>query len=160
MENASRESSHDHLWRLGEILVRKGCIQWSDLEDALALQQSTRRPLGEILIQRGLITPHILFQTLAAQFGKKFLELKSFRIQQEAVQIVPKHFAYEHKIMPLAVHKGVLIIAVSDPVDVWPISVLEKLTGMKDIQTVLSTPQDIEEHILKHYGQEGLSIQL
>jgi hypothetical protein len=57
-------------WRpLGQLLVEKGIIQAADLEVALAEQRSTGRLLGEILVAFGYVTGWTLAQTLAEQHG-------------------------------------------------------------------------------------------
>ncbi|MCX7667384.1 MAG: glycosyltransferase [Atribacterota bacterium] len=50
---------------LGEILVEKGLITRKQLEEALALQKETKGLLGEILISHGFLSPFALYQTLA-----------------------------------------------------------------------------------------------
>ncbi len=158
MEDAaitSNAANHDSLWRLGEILMQKGWLQWQELETALALQKNNNRPIGEILLHQGLISQDLLFEALAIQFGKKFVKLKRLKPQAVALQMVPKHFVYEHQVLPLVFDEGQLLLAIPDPLNVWPISMLGKMTGISDIATVLATPADIREAIEQYYGPEG-----
>lgn len=54
---------------LGEILVIRGLLSPAQLEAALLEQQRTKRLLGSILIARGMITAPDLSAALATQFG-------------------------------------------------------------------------------------------
>jgi hypothetical protein len=59
-------------WRpLGGILVERGLIDEAQLEKALAAQRREGRTLGEILVERGWVTPFGLATALASQHGLK-----------------------------------------------------------------------------------------
>jgi hypothetical protein len=69
-------------WRpLGELLVEKGIVNASDVEVALAEQRSTGRLLGEILVTFGYVTSWTLAQALAEQHG---VELERKEVTEEA----------------------------------------------------------------------------
>ena len=62
-------------WRpLGTLLVERGLLTAAELEDALALQEQTGERLGQILIKQGLVSHPALTDTLAEQYG---IELKA-----------------------------------------------------------------------------------
>jgi DNA repair exonuclease SbcCD ATPase subunit len=62
-------------WRpLGALLVEKGLLTAEELEDALAAQQTTGKRLGQILIDRGHVSGPALTNALAEQYG---IELKT-----------------------------------------------------------------------------------
>jgi hypothetical protein len=55
--------------RLGELLVSEGVLSAGELEDALAAQRTTRprKPLGELLLASGIVSPPLLVRLLAQQ---------------------------------------------------------------------------------------------
>jgi DNA repair exonuclease SbcCD ATPase subunit len=62
-------------WRpLGALLVEKGLLTAEELEDALAAQQTTGKRLGQILVDRGHVSGPALTNALAEQYG---IELKT-----------------------------------------------------------------------------------
>jgi chromosome segregation ATPase len=62
-------------WRpLGALLVEKGLLTAAELEDALAAQQTTGKRLGQILVDRGHVSGPALTNALAEQYG---IELKT-----------------------------------------------------------------------------------
>jgi hypothetical protein len=67
------EAAHD--WRpLGELLVAKGIVSQDELEVALTEQEETGRLLGAILVERGFVSGPALAIALAEQYG---VELKT-----------------------------------------------------------------------------------
>lgn len=57
---------------LGELLIEKGLLSESDLLLALAHQRDDGRPLGQILIAMGVLSEQDLARTLAEQHGFDF----------------------------------------------------------------------------------------
>jgi hypothetical protein len=57
---------------LGELLIEKGLLSESDLRLALAHQREDGRPLGQILIGMGILTEQDLARTLTEQHGFDF----------------------------------------------------------------------------------------
>jgi len=57
---------------LGEMLVAKGLISEEVLDDALEQQRIDGRPLGQILVAAGVLTPQNLARTLTEQGGFDF----------------------------------------------------------------------------------------
>src|ERR671934_1926536 len=57
-------------WRpLGALLVEKGLLTAEELEEALAAQQTTGKRLGQILVDRGHVSGPALTSALAEQYG-------------------------------------------------------------------------------------------
>src|SRR5215831_18642680 len=54
---------------LGILLVRRGVISREQLDDALAEQKTTQRPIGEIIVSRGFAPGPLIAQALATQHG-------------------------------------------------------------------------------------------
>jgi hypothetical protein len=56
---------------LGEILVQKGLLKQEDRDRMLAMSKDAGRPLGEILINNQLVSPHQIFEMLKLQIEMK-----------------------------------------------------------------------------------------
>lgn len=66
-------------WRpLGELFVEKGLISTDQLEEALAEQAATGKRLGEILVRNNLISSPELTQTLMEQLGREVAKEEGF----------------------------------------------------------------------------------
>ena len=137
---------------LGEIFVRKKLVTAEQLQIALKDQAETGQFLGEILIRLKFTSEIDLLRVLADQFNTRFVELDSVRINPSLVKLVAHNLVTEYKFMPIEMRSGVLLIAVSNPLDMWPGSVLQKKMNLTEVQVVLATKKDIEQTITKHYG--------
>lgn len=144
--------------RLGEILVEKGIITPRELELAVAQQQKTKRVLGQVLIEMGFVSERKLLEILAQQQGIAFLELKDIKIKEKVLKSVPAKFAWHYKIMPIALEENVLTIAISNPFEVWPIDDLESHLGFR-VEKVLATSEDIMSAIKRYYGVAAETIE-
>jgi hypothetical protein len=66
-------------WRpLGQLLVEQGMLAPSDLERALAEQQRSGRRLGETIVELGFVSGPELANALAAQYGIELTTEKGF----------------------------------------------------------------------------------
>ena len=137
--------------RLGDILIEQHLITPQELERALAEQQTTQKPLGQVLRAMGLISERKLLQVLAQQQGIAFVELKDIPIEPGLIQKIPAKLVWHYKVMPVSLVANVLTIAVSDPFDVWPIEDLETHLGFR-VEKILATSQDISDALKKYYG--------
>ena len=57
--------------RLGDILLHDGHINENQLYEALEIQKETKKHLGTILVQQGIISLNVLIRTLKRQFYKR-----------------------------------------------------------------------------------------
>ena len=137
--------------RLGDILVEKGLITKDDLSKALEIQQDEKTFLGRVLVDQGLVAESDLLETLSEQQGLSFVKLRDRVISDDIVRLVPAKFVRHYNIMPISFADDVLTIAVSNPFDMWPVDDLESNLGYR-VERVLATSADISECIQKHYG--------
>jgi murein DD-endopeptidase MepM/ murein hydrolase activator NlpD len=75
--------------RVGEVLVQKGYITPENLTDALLLQNQTQQKLGEILVQQGLVTQRQLNQALTEQKWRNWTAAALFSLGTGVV-VTPK----------------------------------------------------------------------
>ncbi len=141
--------------RLGEILVRKKALTQEQLDAALHEQARTGDFLGEILVRMGFVHETDLLKTLAEQFNTHFVTLQNVHINPLVVKMVPYDLVSEHKFMPIEMRASVLLIAVSNPLDMWPMSALQKQLSLTEVQIVLASKADILETIQKYYTKLG-----
>lgn len=114
---------------LGDRLISKGLISNKQLQIALIQQRVTGAILGETLISLGFLTSQEFAQTIAEQFGKQYLDLRTFSISDEALQLVPKEIAQKCEYIPLEINGGVLSIGVMNPSNITAVDSVVQLTG-------------------------------
>ena len=72
---------------LGTILYRRGLVEQSELEEALAAGMESGERLGEVLIRRGLVAEEEIGRCLAAQQGLPFLDGEDLTVDPEVVSV-------------------------------------------------------------------------
>ncbi|WP_026840650.1 response regulator [Citrifermentans bremense] len=136
---------------LGQILVQSGIITVKTLERALTRQEGSGKRLGAILEEMGVITPEELVEALAQQSGMEMVKRITVQnVPGELLELVPGEIAISKLVFPLNRQGGVLAIAVSDPIDSETLDLLEKHSCNKIVQ-VLAAREEILGAIKQHY---------
>ncbi|MFV1975513.1 MAG: GspE/PulE family protein, partial [Candidatus Scalindua sp.] len=138
---------------LGKMLKEKGIISEEQLSRALAHQKKQSIRLGEALTEMGYVDHEDIINNLAEQFDWQVVNPMEVSISEDVIEAIPKNIAKKHNIIPVAKEDGLLVVAISDPLD---ISTLEDLrfTLNINVEGVLSTKSDIEDAIKKYYDKE------
>lgn len=136
---------------LGQILVQSGIITVKTLERALARQEGSGKRLGAILEEMGVITPEELVEALAQQSGMEMVKrITAQNVPVELLELVPGEVAINKLVFPLNRQEGVLAIAVSDPIDEETVTLLERHSRNKIVQ-VLAAREEILGAVKEHY---------
>ncbi len=147
------------VWRIGEILVQKKLITWEQLQEVLEEQKKTKEFTGEILVRKGYLSQPLLYKALAEQYQIRFVDLKRIKINPKAIELIPRSVAEKYTIIPIELREDVLLIGISNPLNVWPELELKQLTRINDIRTVLCLPQDILQLIQEQYASAQASVE-
>jgi len=131
---------------LGEILVDEGFITQEQLDEVRRESEQSGKSLGRTLIDAGLVAEGALVKALAMQIGLPFMDLSDFQIDLTAASLVPQSLARRYTALPIAFEEETLIVAMSDPGNVFAVDDIRTLTG-RDIRIVVATRSDIGEAI-------------
>ncbi len=141
--------------KLGDILVSKGVITAEQRDEALDVQKSTGEMFGEIIVDHGWATEEKILKALSEQFNMEFLRLDLTQTDWSAAQYFSPSLLLEHKCFPIRRDDQKITVAISDPLNAWTVSALEKHSRGRKIEIVLSTKQDIETAI-REFGKKTL----
>src|SRR3989338_9599593 len=136
---------------LGQLLIERGLLTPADLERALAEQKRSGEFLGTILMRLGIVAKEQLLPVLAEQMGIPYVRLSDVQVEPEALARVPPKFASHYRLMPLTLTDNTLQVAIADPFDVQTLDELRLLLDC-EVKPVFATPKEIEEAIARHYG--------
>ncbi len=139
--------------RLGDILIELGLLTEADLQGALANKQHDQK-LGDTLVQRGLITEQQLIETLEVQLGVPHVSLYRYPFEPKLFNVVPKDFAKRKMLVPLKTVGDKLYVAMTDPTDFFAIDDLRLTTGFQ-IEPAIASKDDIMRTISKYYEEES-----
>jgi type IV pilus assembly protein PilB len=142
--------------RLGELLVRENLISLQQLQKAQDEQRKTGGRIGSLLVQQGALAEADLTNFLSKQYGVPAISLKDFDVDDEVIKLIPKTTAEKHQIVPVNRAGASLIIAMSDPSNIFAIDDIKFLTGY-NVEVVVASEQAIREAIERYYAEKGPS---
>jgi type IV pilus assembly protein PilB len=140
--------------QLGQILIELGYITQDQLEQALAEHQRTPKSLGRVLIDLGMIKEGDLVRALAEQVGLEFVDLAEHPIDPTATTLLPEALARRYRAIPIGERDGKLLVAMSDPANVYALDDIRTITN-RDVQPLVATAADVERAIQKYAGMDG-----
>jgi len=138
--------------RIGELLLRESIISTQQLQDAQLDQRRTGKRLAYSLAKLGILGEKELTEFLSRQYGVPSISLSEFEIDLEVIELIPKEVATKHTVLPVQKAGSTLIVAMSDPSNIYAIDDLKFLTGL-NIEPVVTTDAAIEEAITRYYEQ-------
>jgi type IV pilus assembly protein PilB len=142
--------------RLGELLVRENLISLQQLQKAQEEQRKTGGRIGSLLVRSGAIAESDLTNFLSKQYGVPAISLKDFDVDVEVIKLVPKTIAEKHQVVPVNRAGSSLIIAMSDPSNIFAIDEIKFHTGY-NVEPVVASEQAIKEAIERYYAEKGPS---
>ena len=140
--------------QLGELLIERGILTKEQLDKALALQKEKGGLIGEVLVGLGFVKEEDIAQTLTAQYGFPYLPLTNYDIDMDVINIIPGRVSRQYLLIPVDRVGSNLTLAMSNPLNAQAIEDIELLTGCS-VHIFVSTSSDIKMAIEKYYkGKE------
>jgi CheY-like chemotaxis protein len=136
---------------LGEIFVERGLLTEVSVKRLVAHAKSKNIRLGELLEVIGLITPEELAEALAIQYRcRKILDFAKYSYPSSVLRIIPLETAVKDTIFPLKMDDGKLGLAVADPTTE---SLFAEISSQHNLKLILyvSTRTEINRAIARHY---------
>jgi type IV pilus assembly protein PilB len=140
--------------RLGELLVRENLISLQQLQKAQEESRKSGGRIGSLLVKQGSIAESDLTGFLSKQYGVPSIDLKEFEIDPEVLKLVPRATAEKHLVVPVNRTGASLVIAMSDPSNIFAIDDIKFLTGY-NIDVVVASEQAIREALDRLYAEKG-----
>ncbi|MFN9968373.1 MAG: GspE/PulE family protein, partial [Phycisphaerae bacterium] len=135
--------------RLGDALLKAGVINEQQLTRALAEQARTNRMLGELLIEQGVITPHVFLETLATTLGVRCVHLRHGLIDPQVFKLVGAEECERLRVVPMFKVRDRLTVAMAEPQSLPTIDRLRTIANCK-IRPVLALEPNILEFVKKY----------
>jgi len=143
---------------IGQVLIEKGVVTEEQILQAIETQRE--KPdvrIGELLVEMGAATWDDIYEALAELLGYEFVDLRASPIPAEVIEVVPKGIARKHQLVPVAEEDGVLVVAVTDPFDLYAMDNVRFYLG-RNVRCVLAAPDAVAEAIGKYYGIEESTV--
>lgn len=140
--------------KLGEILIEAGLLSPAQLNRALPHCGINGKRLGEVLISQHAITEQDLARCLSSQLNFPYVDLGREECDGTLVAALTEILAKRHKVVPIRLEGKTLSIAMADPLAYEKIADLAFATGYA-IRPVIATASAIQETMGRLYGKDG-----
>jgi general secretion pathway protein E/type IV pilus assembly protein PilB len=143
---------------VGQVLLRKGLVSETQLADARrAAAAGQGKALHLVLTDSGIIDESTALEALAEALGMAFVDLTATPIDPAVLGIVPAKVIYRQRVLPIERTNGRLMVATSDPFDVYAMDELQTLTGLH-IVPVIGSGREIDRLVKQHFGVGGETV--
>jgi general secretion pathway protein E len=140
--------------RLGEILIQRKLITDEDLERALELQKERGDKIGKTLVDMGFIAMRDVLAALSEQLQVPLVSIDAPPVVSPETETLSPRFLRQFRCLPMSRDDHTITLAMADPLDVETIAAVRHCTGLK-INTVLAPEQEIVDAIDKYYGESA-----
>ena len=137
--------------KIGEILVAQGKVSEEQIDEALAIQKTDSRKIGNILVSLGYSNENELAQALSTRLNIEYVDLFEAEVDSEVLGIIEESVLLQHKAVPLKIEDGRLIVAMTDPNDIYARSDLTISAGYP-VTTVVAAEDAIRHLQEKLFG--------
>ncbi len=141
------------LKQLGELLLERGVISKGQLDNALAVQKEQGGLIGRILVNMGFAKEEEIAQAITVQYGFPYLPLGSYEVNLEAMKLIPQNVAEQYNLIAIDKMGEVLTIAMSNPLNIQAVEDIELISHCT-VQVFVSTMTDIADAISKYYRKK------
>jgi len=139
--------------RLGEMLVERGIINYTQLNEALGIQKKRGERLACILVELGIISEDEIANFFSRELGiARIKKTELEKIDITVKNIIPESIIRRELALPIRREDSTLVVAMVDPLNVIAIDELTSRSGLW-IKTVVATETEIKNAIEKHYGK-------
>src|SRR5574340_602907 len=134
----------------GEILLRKGLLDQRQLQLSRDAQADGTR-LDQVAVHLGFLSEEKALRALGEEVGLEYVDLADEKIDLSLLKGFPQRFIHREMIFPIRRNNGALIVATSDPFNLYPLDELSAATGAT-VVPVLAGRAEIEKLIKAHLG--------
>ena len=117
--------------KIGSLLLKKGAITPEQLDAALAFQKEKNIKLGVALTRLHIVKESVLLQVLSEQHGVPAMKLSEFVIDSDVIKLIPPEVAEKYMVLPISLKNAILIVAMTDPSNIFALDDLKFLTGFR-----------------------------
>ena len=142
---------------IGQYLVEQNLISNEQLERVLFAQRESQgqKRFGEVIVEMGYMSEIKFSQALAGKLKVPYVDLQTFKIDDEAVSKIPESLAKKHTVIAIDIVGKRLTVATDDPINFNILEDVKVITGMDTIP-VLATRSAINKAIGDKYTMANI----
>ncbi|HLW95089.1 MAG TPA: ATPase, T2SS/T4P/T4SS family [Solirubrobacteraceae bacterium] len=145
--------------RLGDIVVGLGFADRDTVETAAQSARESGEQIGQVLLERGVITTDQLAVAMAKRFGLRHLSGDDVVLDPEAAQLVSLAAARRMRAVPIGFADDHLLrVAVASPDNYLALEDVSMFTGMQ-IEPVVVSAEDLDQLLKRLSVLDGESVE-
>jgi len=137
--------------KLGQMLVDSGLLTEHQLAQAVAGQRKTRLRLGQFLIREGLVTESQVVDLVSRQLRIAKYDPERFPLEIGLGALIGAEAAQKHQLVPIRLQGQLLTVAMPDPLDIDALDAIE-LASNFEVEAVICTEQELNHLMGSLYG--------
>ena len=134
----------------GEVLLRRGLIDGPQLAQARSARDDNATLL-DTAVGLGLVEEEAALRALGDEVGLDFVDLQNTEIDLSLLKDFPHRLIHRQSLFPLRRDNGSLVVATSDPFDLYPLDEVSAATGLS-VLPVLAGRNEIAKLVKSHLG--------
>jgi type IV pilus assembly protein PilB len=140
--------------KLGDILISAGFINEAQLAEAMIYKDANKIKLGEALVRLNFVTEKNVINAISMQSDIKKVDLESTYIDPDTARLIPVEIARKYNLIPIEIENGKLIVATSDPFNIFAIDDVRFLTK-KPVEVRIATGDSINRAIDVYFTKQA-----
>src|ERR687884_931123 len=144
--------------QIGDIVVGFGYAGRESVELAIEESKRSGRRTGEVLVDRGVLTPDQLARVIAERFGVDHVDLNAFRVDMSAANLLAASAAKRYGAVPVGfTDDRTLLVAMTDPGNVLAIDDISLMTSY-DVRPAVAACEEVNGPIarINHIDDMGV----
>ena len=137
--------------RLGEMMLDAEMLEKDQLEKALVGARNSGKRLGQYLIREGIVSEKEIVALVSSQMHIKRYDASEYAISSALASIFDVDTAQKFQAVPIHKKDGILLIAMTDPLDINAYDHIEVYTDT-EVEAVICTEQELSSLISSVYG--------
>jgi type IV pilus assembly protein PilB len=137
--------------KLGEILVEGGLLTQEQLEKALPLQKKSNLKLGQFLVREGYVSETQIVDLVSNQLRLEKYRPDRFSINADLAKVLPADIAHKYQAVPVKKSGLLLTVVMTDPLDINALDTIEVYTNC-EAEAVICTERQLNQLLTSIYG--------
>jgi type IV pilus assembly protein PilB len=130
--------------RIGDVIVQLGLAEREVVEATVEAARERGIPLGQALIQAGLVDSNQLARALAERNGLDHVDLNVFEVDKGAANLLDGGKARRYQTIPIAfLGERTLLVATADPANLLALDDITMATGY-EVRRAVASSEDIQ----------------
>jgi type IV pilus assembly protein PilB len=130
--------------RIGDVIVQLGFAERELVEQVVEHGRRDGLPLGQALIDAGVVNSAQLAQALAERNGLDYVDLSHFDVDKGATALIDSDKARRYRTIPVAfLAERTLLVATADPANLLAQDDITMATGY-EVRRAVASPEDID----------------